>query len=303
MPRPPRIAALAVLASAAALTACGAAQPPSPRTGSRVVHVVAGENFWGNITAQLGGKHVAVTSIISDPTADPHLYESDPHDAGELATANLVIVNGLGYDDFMGKLLAASSSNGRRVLTVAKVLHVTGSNPNPHLWYDVPRVPVVAAAITAALSREDPTDAKTFRANLARFNASLKPVLDTIAQIKTQHPGAPVAYTERVPGYLLTAAGLTVKTPEGFAGAIEAGNEPSPADTQTMDTAVSNHQIKALLYNAQATSPVTKHVQQLARQAGIPIVPVTETLPPSEPSYQAWQLHQTQALLDALGRR
>lgn len=294
-------AVVLVLIVTVALTACGAAHPADPRAGRRVVHVVAGENVWGDIAGQIGGAHVAVTSILRDPTADPHLYESDPHDAAEIATANLVIVNGAGYDDFMPKLLGASSSTGRTVLTVAQVLHVTGSDPNPHLWYDVSRTPMVAAAIEAALAREDPADATLFRANLARFDASLKPVLDTIDVIRTQHPGAPVAYTERVPGYLLADAGLSVKTPAGFAAAIEQGNDPGPADTQAMEAAVTGHRIKVLLYNAQAVSAVTKRVRQLAQRAGIAVVAVTETLPPAQRSYQAWQRHQAQALLGALG--
>jgi zinc/manganese transport system substrate-binding protein len=295
------VALAALLGAAAALTACGAAHPANPRTGRRVARVVAGENMWGDIAAQIGGVHAAVTSIISDATADPHLYESDPRDAARIETANLVIVNGAGYDDFMGKLLGASSSSGRTVLTVAHVLHATGSDPNPHFWYDVRRVPAVATAIEVALARADPADAAGFRANLARFDASLRPIARAAAAIRSAFPGAPVAYTERVPGYLLADAGLTVRTPAGFARAIEDGNEPSPADTQAMDAAVSGHEIRALLVNTQATSAVTRHVEQLARAAGIPIVAVTETLPPADRTYQAWQLGQVRALQTALG--
>jgi zinc/manganese transport system substrate-binding protein len=294
--------ALFVLGAAAALlSACGA-HPADPRRGRRVVHVVAGEDFWGNVAAQIGGAHVAVTSIIRDPSADPHLYESDPHDAAEIATANVVIVNGAGYDDFMSKLLGASSGRGRTVLTVARILRVKGSDPNPHLWYDVPRVPRVAAAIAAVLAREDPADAPRFRANLARFDASLRPILATLRAIRARFPGAPVAYTERVPGYLLADAGLSVRTPPGFASAIEDGNDPGPGDTAAMDAAVSDHRIRVLLDNVQAQSAVTQHVAALARAAGIPVVAVTETLPPSQHDYQAWQLHQARALLGALQR-
>ncbi len=281
-----------------ALAGCGSSAKPAA-TG--VVKVVAGENFWGNVTQQLGGAHVAVTSIITDPTADPHQYESDAHDAEAVAAADVVVENGAGYDDFVAKLLSATSKSGRVVLSVAKVLHATGADVNPHLWYDLPRIPTVAAAIESALAAADPPDAAGFAANLKVFDASLAPLNALVAQIKSKYPGAPVAYTERVPGYLLAAAGLTVKTPPGFAQAIEDGNEPSASDRSAMDDLVTNHQIRALLYNAQATSPVTQHVQDLARAAGIPVVPVTETQPTQEPSYQAWQQHQLQALLTALG--
>lgn len=265
------------------------------------VQVVAAENFWGNIASQIGGSHAQVTSIITNPNADPHLYESDAHDALAVASANVVVENGVGYDDFMDKLLAASPNSTRKVVSAQKVLNVSGSDPNPHLWYDTPRVPEVAAAIEQQLAAADPKDASYYRQNLSTFDASLQPILNTEAEIKQKYTGAPVAYTERVPGYLLANAGLSVKTPIGFASAIEDGNEPSPADTEAMDNLMTNHGIKVLLYNAQTVSAVTEQVKNLARQAGIPVIGVTETLPANEPTFQAWQLSQARALLVALG--
>jgi len=277
---------------------CGSGSAQAP---PGVVKVVAAENFWGDITRQLGGAHVAVTSIISDPSADPHQYESDARDAAAIAGADVVVLNGVGYDDFVAKLLSSTSNQGRVVLKVSDVLHVTGGDANPHLWYDLPRIPEVAGAIEAALVARDPADRATFAANLTTFAASLAPIDRLVSEIATKYAHAPVAYTERVPGYLLDAARLDVVTPPGFARAIEDGNEPSAGDTTAMDGLVSGHRIRALLYNAQATSPVTKHVQDLARAAGIPVVAVTETQPPTEPSYQSWQEHQLAALLTALG--
>jgi zinc/manganese transport system substrate-binding protein len=292
------VVSLAVLVSAVS-TGCGQG---SPAAGSpRVVKVVAAENFWGDIVRQLGGGHVAVTSIISDPATDPHQYESDARDAAATADARIVIVNGAGYDDFVSKLLSATSSNGRVVLSIEQVLHATGNDVNPHLWYDLARVPEVARAMESALVAADPADSASFAANLKTFDASLSPLKRLITEIRARYPRAPVAYTERVPGYLLDAAGLAVATPPGFARAIEDGNEPSPGDTQAMDDLVSGHRIRVLLYNSQATSPVTQHVRDLARQAGIPVVAVTETQPRNEPSYQLWQQHQLEALLTALG--
>lgn len=276
---------------------CGSGAKPAA-TG--VVRIVAGENFWGGIAQQIGGAHAQVTSIVTDPTADPHQYESDARDAEAIATADVVVENGAGYDDFIAKLLSATSKHGRVVLSVADVLHATAGDVNPHLWYDLPRIPTVAAAIESALAAADPPDTAVFAANLKTFDASLAPLNALVAEIKAKYPGAPVAYTERVPGDLLAAAGLTVETPPGFAQAIEDGNEPSANDRTAMDDLVTNHRIRALLYNAQATSSVTRHVQDLAHGAGIPVVPVTETQPANEPSYQAWQQRQLEALLQAL---
>ncbi len=287
-----------VLGFGAALAGCGSSQP-SVTLG--VVRVAAGENFWGNIAAQIGGRHARVTSIISSPNADPHLYESDVANAIAVAQAGLVIENGAGYDAFLPQLLSATRHPGRIVVSAQRVLGATGPDVNPHFWYDIPRVPQVADAIETALARLDPRDATVFAAGLANFDRSLRPVEALIAQIRGRYPGAPVAYTERVPGYLLAAAGLTVKTPPGFAAAIEDGIDPGPGDTAVMNRLITGHKVKVLLYNAQAVSPVTQHVRWLGQQAGVPVVAVTETMPPSYRSYQAWQLAQASALLHALG--
>lgn len=272
----------------------------TPQAMGHKVQIVAAENFWGSILAQIGGDKVEVSSVISDPGADPHLYESSARDGARLARADMVVTNGLGYDDFMDHLLSASKSDSREVLSVARIMNVSSATANPHLWYDLPRVREVATAFEKAMVKRDPTNAKVYAANLATFNKSLQPILDMLYKIKTTYPGASVAYTERVPEYLLRAAGLNVVTPTGFSSAIEEGNEPSPADTTAMESLITRHQIKALLYNAQATSSVTEHIKDLAKQNDIPVIGVTETLPKNQKTYQSWQLAQTQALLKAL---
>ena len=279
--------------AAAAAAAAAAASTPS------VVHVVAAENFWGNIVGQLGGRDVDVTSLITSPNADPHLFETDAADAATLAQAQVVIENGAGYDTWMSSLLGADSGHPRLVIA-ATVLHVTGSDPNPHLWYDIPRVPTVAAAITAALVKAAPQDAPTFRANLAAFDRSLAPLDATLATIKARFHNVPVAYTERVPGYALAVAHLDVKTPPGFARSIEDGVDPGPADTLAMQRLLDDHDINVLLYNVQTVTPVTAQVRTLARQHGIPVVGVSETMPAGAASYQQWQESQLTNLLHAL---
>jgi zinc/manganese transport system substrate-binding protein len=291
--------ALVVLIAVVGALATGCGHSAGRRAG--VVRVVAAENFWGDIARQLGGSHVDVTSLITDPAADPHQYESDARAAVAVAGADLVIENGAGYDDAIGKLLSVTSKHGRVVLTVANVLGVTGNDANPHLWYDLARIPEVARAVEVALAAADRADASFFAANLKSFDASLAPLDGIVSEIKAKYPGAPVAYTERVPAYVLADAGLTIATPPGFARAIEDGSEPNARDTQAMNDLVTGHRIRVVLYNAQATSPVTQHVRDLAAGAGIPVVAVTETQPRDAPSYQAWQRGQLEALLAALG--
>ena len=273
--------------------------PAGASTSHGVVDVVAAENFWGDIAGQLGGSAVSVTSLITNPNADPHLFETDAADAAKLAQARVVIENGAGYDGWMSSLLGADSGSAT-VVNAAHVLHVTGSDPNPHLWYDIPQVPKVAAAISAALAKADPKDSATFRRNLERFDASLAPLNAELAAIRTKFAHAPVAYTERVPGYALAVADLTVKTPLGFARAIEDGEDPGPGDTVAMEQLLTKHQIEVLLYNVQTVTPVTTQIRALAEKNGIAVVGVSETMPAADRTYQQWQLSQLTALFDAL---
>ena len=274
-------------------SAAGARSQGSP------VDVVAAENFWGNIAAQIGGRDVKVTSLITNPNADPHLFETNAHDAALLAQAKIVIENGAGYDTWMGSLLSADGGQPD-IANAASVLRVGGSDPNPHLWYDLPRVPSVAAAIATTLTRVAPKDAATFRKNLATFDASLKPLDATLATIKKDFHNVSVAYTERVPGYLLADAELNVKTPPGFARSIEDGTDPGAADTVAMRQLLTNRDINVLLYNVQTVTPVTSQMRALAVQHHIPVVGVSETMPANTASYQQWQESQMLNLLHGL---
>ena len=184
--------------------------------------------------------------------------------------------------------------------TVADVLHVRGADANPHLWYDVPKVPDIARAISKALVAADPTHRAYFTHRLHRFESSLQPLQRAVARIRSRAAGAPVAYTEPVAGYLVEAAGLTVRTPEAFARAIEQGSDPSPQSVSSMEALITGHHAKVLLYNSQATSAITNRLRDLARSNGIPVVPVTETLPVGL-SFQQWQLRQIGAIARALG--
>jgi len=293
------VALVAVLAAGGvALAATGTTEHPA-RNGR--LSVVAAENAYGSIAAQIGGRHVAVTSILNDPAADPHLFTADTTTGLDVARAALVIQNGAGYDSFMGKLESAAPSSGRIVVTVADVLGVHGAGANPHLWYDVPRLDRVAAAIAAGLERADPRHRAAYRAGLRRFEGRLGPLRREVAAIRARDGGAPVAYTEPVPGYLLAAAGLRNLTPGAFSRAIEDGSEPTAAAVADMTGLFSGHRVRALLVNTQAVSPITARIRSAAEAAGIPVVGVTETLPAGE-TFQAWQLRQARALARALDR-
>jgi zinc/manganese transport system substrate-binding protein len=311
--RPRIAAAVGVLATTTLMLAACNSTPSSTGTSSTnpagststaaaaPVNVVASTNVWGDIAKQVGGGHVNVTSIMSDPNADPHAFEADAKTGAALSKAQFVIENALGYDDFMDKLLAASPNPSRVVLKAADVMQISGAEANPHIWYDIAKVPAVASGIADQLGKLDPGDAATFTANAKTFNDSLAPINTAIANIKAKYPGAPVGYTERVPGDLVEAAGLTLATPASFAQSIEDGNDPSPADNAAMDAALTDKKIKVLLFNGQVTSPATDAVKQLAQKSGVPVVGVTETLPPTDKDFQDWQLRQINEITTALG--
>lgn len=309
-----RFPAIMIAAVAAAVTmaaGCSSSSSPAPSStgaasssgaaASAPIDVVASTNVWGDIAKQIGGDHVNVTSIMSDPNADPHEYEADAKTAATLSKSQFVVENGLGYDDFMDKLLSASPNPSRKVLNAADVMQITGSDANPHVWYDIAKIPDVATAIADQFGALDPADAATFTTNAKTFTDSLAPITTAIATIKTKYSGAQVGYTERVPGYLVDAAGLKLATPASFAQSIEDGNDPSPADNAAMDAALTTKAIKVLLYNGQVTSPATDAVKQLAQKSGVPVAAVTETLPPSDKDFQAWQLRQITEITTALG--
>jgi zinc/manganese transport system substrate-binding protein len=282
------------------VAALGVAGCGSAHDGS-TLDVVASTNVYGDITSQIGGAHVGVTSVLSDPNADPHLFEPGTKNGLAVAEARVVIQNGAGYDDFMGRLESASPSSSRIVVTIADVLGVHGRDANPHLWYDVPRLPQIAGAIAAGLEEADPKHADAYRAGLARFITRLGPLDDAVRRIRTRYAGRPVAYTEPVPGYLLAALGLRNLAPSAFTRAIQNGSEPPAEAVAAMNSLIADHQVDVLLYNSQAVSPITARVRAAAQQAGIPVVGVTETLPPHL-TFQQWQLAQVRSLQRALAR-
>jgi zinc/manganese transport system substrate-binding protein len=263
--------------------------------------VVAAENFYGDIARQIGGSHVTVSSILSDPNADPHLYEPESSNGLAVASADLVIQNGLGYDAFMQKLEAAAPSSHRVVVTISDALGLHGSDVNPHIWYDVPKLSRISGAIASGLERADPAHAAYYRAGLARFDRSLEPLEQEVALIRARFAGTPVAYTEPVAGYLVEAAGLHNLAPASFTRAIEDGSEPSPQDVVAMTALASGRKIRVLIYNSQVVSPITLSIRNAAAQAGIPTIGMTETMPPGH-NFQSWLLDEVKTLSRALSR-
>lgn len=279
------------------LSACGGTTGTAGAT-TGTISVVAAENFYGDIIKQIGGSHVSVTSLLSDPNVDPHQYESSVQNGIAVTKADIVVMNGGGYDTWMNKLLAATPGSKRIVLVATSIApHVLPDNP--HVWYGIENIQAIAQAMTGALKQVHASEAPTFEQNLHTFEQALATIQHRLQTLKARYAGTPVGLTETIFLYQSEAIGLQVLTPFEFEKAVAEGNDP-PADTVlTTNRQMSQHQIKILIYNEQTQTPITTNLQTAAKQQHIPIVPVTETMPMNK-TYQEWMLDQLTLLEQAL---
>lgn len=288
------------------LTACGTSATPSggPTTGAtsgRVLDVVAAEDFWGSIAAQLGGDHVQVVSIITNPNTDPHAYEPTAADARTLAGAQLVIENGIGYDPWVPRLLAADGGN-RTTLDVGTLLGVPVGG-NPHRWYDPADVQAVVHALAGDFASLDPTDRSYFDQQEVRFTTvDLQPYDATISAIKARYSGTPIGASESVVAMMAPALGLDLVTPPSFLKAVSEGIDVSAADKQAIDRQIRTRQIRIYVYNSQNVTPDIQVQLNEVRAAHIPVATITETLQPVGATFQAWQTRQLLGIQAALAR-
>ena len=293
-----RLAGVCVaLGALAAAAACGSTTPTAG-SGS-TVQVVAAENFWGSIATQLGGAHATVTSIVTDPNADPHDYQSSASDARAFATAQYVILNGAGYDGWATNLLSASQSSSRKVFTVADLLGKKEGD-NPHFWYSPAYVEQVTDQITKDLISVDSADSAYFTQQRAAFETALKPYHDRIATIKQHFAGQKIAATESIFVYMADYLGLDLISPPEFMKAVAEGNDP-PADTvSTFQQQLQTKAATVLVYNQQTATDVTNTLKQLAAQQNIPVVGVTETIQPPDTPFELWMVGELNDLQNAL---
>jgi zinc/manganese transport system substrate-binding protein len=279
---------LFVLAAALTLTAARA-EP---------VKIVAAENFYGDVAKQLGGANVSVSSILTNPDQDPHLFEASASTARSIADSRIVIFNGADYDPWMVKLLSASPRSSREVVEVAALVDKKAGD-NPHLWYDPNTMPALAKRLTALLATVDSDHRADYQQRLTRFERTLKPLNEKIAMLRQKYAGVPVTATEPVFGYMATAIGVNMRN-EDFQLAIMNNSEPSPSQIAAFEKDLRTRTVKVLLYNNQASEETTKKMQTIAKDAGVPVVGISETEPPGT-TFQEWMLSQLNALEAALG--
>jgi zinc/manganese transport system substrate-binding protein len=263
-----------------------------------VINVVGAENQYGDVLAQIGGAYVHVTSVMSNPSTDPHNFEASPSVARSIAAAEVIVQNGDGYDAFMNQLESASLSSKRKVVVVAQLRHATTA-ANPHLWYDPATMPAVAKVVSADLVSIEPLHAQYFRAREAAFVSQWQRVTAAITTARRLDAGQSVATTEPVADYLLAAMGLNNRTPFRFQADVMNGVDPSPEDIVVQRNLLERHQVKAFCFNAQVSSPVTLALINLATQDHVPTVAVYETMPTGL-HVQTWMLAEIAAIEAAL---
>ena len=283
--------------------ACAAGVFAPSAFASHTITAVGAENEYANVIAQIGGKYVAATAIMSNPNSDPHTFEASPSVAQAISGAELVVQYGVGYDSFMNKIEAAAPDASRKVIDVQSLLGLPNSTPNPHLWYNPTTMPAVAKAIAADLAKIEPSHASYFNSNLTRFDSSMKPWLAELALIKAEFPAARVATTEPVADYMLQAAGLDDVTPFSFQADIMNGVDPSPQGVAFEESLLAARRVKVFVYNQQVTDTLTQSFINAAKVARVPIVGVYETMPTRGYTYQSWMLAEAKALYAALSRK
>jgi zinc/manganese transport system substrate-binding protein len=273
-----------------------------PARHPRVINVVAAEDTWGSLAAQLGGRLVVVTSVITNPNADPHEYEASTAVARSIGGANFVIVNGAGYDDWAQKILAANPAPHRFVLDIAKFL---GKKPgdNPHFWYDPKYVFAVIDEISADYIAVDPAGASYFRQCLAKVEASLVPYRKALASLARRDAGVKVASTESIFQYLAEYLGLDLVTPYPFMQAVADGYDPPVGAVATFEHQISVRGFRVLVYNDQTITALTTTIRDQVEAKHIPVVGISETLQPSDATFQSWMLGELDRVGAALGER
>jgi zinc/manganese transport system substrate-binding protein len=293
------LAAVSAVGVALLASACSSALG-STHAAAGVIVAVGAENEYADVISQVGGKYVQASAIMSNPNTDPHTFEASASVARTVSEAQLVVQNGVGYDTFMNTIENAAPNSARKVIVVQNLLGLPVGTPNPHLWYKPGTMPAVANAIAADLAAIQPAHASYFKANAARFIASLTAWNNAIAAFAAKYPNTPVATTEPVADYMLQAAGADNLTPFAFQADIMNGTDPSAQDVAIERSLFTGHKVKVFLYNQQVTDTLTESFITLARQNDIPVVGVYETMPVPGYDYQSWMLTEVQDLTKAV---
>jgi zinc/manganese transport system substrate-binding protein len=273
--------------------------PDSTQNLSSKMQIVAAENFWGSLVSQLGGTHVQVLSIVTDPNADPHEYESNTADARAIANARYVIVNGAGYDDWALLLISANNNPNQKVLNVANLLGKKNGD-NPHFWYYPPYVNETVHQMYSDLVSLDSANAEYYKQQYVNLNVSLGAYNERIDEVRQQFAGTKVASTESIFEYLANATGLDLISSPAFMEAVAEGNDPPAQSVVQFQQQLESGNVSVLVYNNQTITPIAQSMETLATEHNVAVVAITETIQPPNLSFQDWMNAELTSLKNAL---
>jgi len=290
---------LPALALGVVLVLTGCSTPAAtPHTG--LITVVASTNVYGSIASVIGGTRVNVTSLITDSSTDPHNFQGSARTQLSLSRADVVIENGGGYDPFVDTLLAGANNPGVKLLNVTTISGKTVTPDfNEHLWFDLNTMELLVAHLVSTYAALDPDHASYFESNAQPYIGHLASLSGWLAGIGQHFGHLGVVMTEPLPGYLIDEAGLTVISPPEFSQAIEAGTDVPPAVLKTTLQLITSKTAALVIYNTQTSGPQTDAVLAAAHDAGVPVLPVAEILPPGG-EYLHWMDSTVNALRLAL---
>lgn len=291
------MAAAVVTLVVACATACSTKAPVS---ASSTVDVVVAESAWGSLAAQLSGGRVHVTSLVTNPDADPHDYEPTADDARAISTARYVIFNGAGYDEWARRIVDSNDDPAQTILDVGALVGA-GAGDNPHRWYFPDDVRRVVDRIVDDFKKIDPANAATFDQRKADFEASqFARYTSALAQIRDNYARVPVGASESLFAGIAAATDLDLTTPSSFVNAISEGVDSSVDDKAIVEDQIASKAIKVFVFNPQNSTPDVAELVDSAKRRGIPVVEFTETLVPQGATFVDWQVTQLTALSDAL---
>ena len=263
--------------------------------------VVASTDVWGSVAQAVAGDDATVSSIVTNGSADPHSYEASPSDAAAIADASIVVYNGGGYDAWVDAVLEnhrdVPAVNAYSLLNAAAVGEPQPANE--HVFYDLGTAAAVASDLATKLAAADSAKAYQYASRAQDFARRAGDIRAAEERLRSERPGAAVIATEPVAHYLIKAAGLVDKTPPGFTSAIEQDTDPAPADVAAVLDLIKNREVAAVVFNEQTVTGATSRVRDAARDAGVPVVAVTETLPAGK-DYLTWQHDTVDRLAGAL---
>ena len=254
------------------------------------IKIVTTTNVYSDIAKNIVGKYGTAIAIIQKSSVDPHDFEPTTADAKNLSSANIVVSNGLGYDEWMNKL---ASSVDKKPLLVGEDLMGLKKGDNPHIWHNLSMPTKYVNYLVKRLSKLDKKHAKYFKKNGQEYLAKINKIKKLAQSIDGKNK-KPVFVSEPVFDYALQEAGYKIGDKD-FEEAVENETDPSPKMVNKMINEIKEKKIAFFVNNTQASSSSLNTFVKLAKKNNIPVLNVRETIP-DQITYLKWMQDNYQKL-------